>query len=61
MEEIALPPGAAGPRLARAPLIVYYGGNADALTGQAFEPWPAEWALAFVNYRGYGASEGRPA
>jgi len=43
-----------------APLIVYYGGNAEDATGQAFEPWPAEWALALVNYRGYGASEGRP-
>src|SRR4029453_13250224 len=27
---------------------------------QAFEPWPADWALALVNYRGYGAREGRP-
>ena len=43
-----------------APLIVYYGGNAEDATGQAFEPWPAEWALALVNYRGYGASEGWP-
>jgi len=43
-----------------APLIVYYGGNAEDATGQAFEPWPADWALALVNYRGYGASEGRP-
>ena len=44
----------------RAPLIVYYGGNAEDVTGQAFEPWPEDWALALVNYRGYGASEGRP-
>jgi hypothetical protein len=43
-----------------APLIVYYGGNAEDATGQALEPWPADWALALVNYRGYGASEGRP-
>jgi pimeloyl-ACP methyl ester carboxylesterase len=43
-----------------APLIVYYGGNAEDATGQAFEPWPDDWALALVNYRGYGASEGRP-
>jgi pimeloyl-ACP methyl ester carboxylesterase len=43
-----------------APLIVYYGGNAEDVTGQAFEPWPGDWALALVNYRGYGASEGRP-
>jgi pimeloyl-ACP methyl ester carboxylesterase len=43
-----------------APLIVYYGGNAEDATGQAFEPWPGDWALALVNYRGYGRSEGRP-
>lgn len=43
-----------------APLIVYYGGNAEDVTWQAFEPWPEGWALALVNYRGYGASEGRP-
>jgi uncharacterized protein len=43
-----------------APLIVYYGGNAEDVTGQAVEPWPEDWALALVNYRGYGASEGRP-
>ena len=47
-------------RAGRAPLIVYYGGNAEDVTGQAFEPWPEDWALALVNYRGYGASEGRP-
>jgi pimeloyl-ACP methyl ester carboxylesterase len=44
----------------RAPLIVYYGGNAEDATGQAFEPWPGDWALALINYRGYGGSEGRP-
>jgi uncharacterized protein len=43
-----------------APLIVYYGGNAEDVTWQVFEPWPEDWALALVNYRGYGASEGRP-
>jgi uncharacterized protein len=43
-----------------APLIVYYGGNAEDVTGQVFEAWPEDWALALVNYRGYGASEGRP-
>jgi hypothetical protein len=43
-----------------APLIVYYGGNAEDATGQAFEPWPDAWALALVNYRGYGGSDGRP-
>src|SRR5262245_17627712 len=48
--------GGGGP----APLIVYYGGNAEDVTGQAFEPWPSDWALALINYRGYGGSEGRP-
>ena len=43
-----------------APLIIYYGGNAEDVTWQVFEPWPEGWALALVNYRGYGASEGRP-
>jgi fermentation-respiration switch protein FrsA (DUF1100 family) len=43
-----------------ASLIVYYGGNAEDVTGQAFEPWPEDWTLALVNYRGYGASEGHP-
>ena len=42
------------------PLIVYYGGNAEDVTGQAFEPWPDDWALALINYRGFGDSEGRP-
>src|SRR4029453_13815955 len=43
-----------------APLIVYYGGNAEDATGQAFEPWPADWARALVNYPGDGAGEGPP-
>jgi len=48
---------AAGP----APLVVYYGGNAEEVSWQAREPgWPADWSLALVNYRGYGASEGKP-
>ena len=42
-------------------LIVYYGGNAEEVSWQAREPgWPANWSLALVNYRGYGASEGKP-
>jgi pimeloyl-ACP methyl ester carboxylesterase len=44
-----------------APLAVYYGGNAEELSWQAREPvWPADWALALVNYRGYGQSGGKP-
>ena len=42
-------------------LVVYYGGNAEEVSWQAQEPrWPADWSLALVNYRGYGASEGKP-
>jgi pimeloyl-ACP methyl ester carboxylesterase len=44
-----------------APLVVYYGGNAEEVSWQAREPgWPADRALALVNYRGYGGSEGKP-
>jgi pimeloyl-ACP methyl ester carboxylesterase len=43
-----------------APLVVYHGGNAENVAWQALEPWPEEWSLALVNYRGYGASEGKP-
>ncbi len=43
-----------------APLLVYYGGNAENVAWQALEPWPAEWSLALVHYRGYGTSEGKP-
>jgi uncharacterized protein len=44
-----------------APLVVYYGGNAEEVSWQARETgWPADWSLALVNYRGYGASEGKP-
>jgi pimeloyl-ACP methyl ester carboxylesterase len=43
-----------------APLLVYYGGNAEEVSWQAAEPWPADWSLALVNYRGYGRSEGKP-
>ena len=45
----------------RAPLVVYYGGNAEEVSWQGREAgWPADWSLALVNYRGYGASEGKP-
>ena len=42
-------------------LVIYFGGNAEEI-GWLVEdgPWPREWAVALVNYRGYGASEGRP-
>jgi len=45
----------------RAPVLIYYGGNAEEVSGQAqAHGWPADWSLALVNYRGYGASEGKP-
>jgi uncharacterized protein len=45
---------------ARAPLLIFYGGNAEELSWQMTEPWPADWSLALVNYRGYGESDGNP-
>ncbi len=44
----------------RTPLVIYYGGNAEELSWQMTEPWPADWSLALVNYRGYGESDGKP-
>jgi fermentation-respiration switch protein FrsA (DUF1100 family) len=45
----------------RAPLVIYYGGNAEEVSAEANEPgWPSDWSLALVNYRGYGTSEGKP-
>jgi uncharacterized protein len=44
-----------------APLIVYFGGNAEEVTGWA--PGAASYgtrALLLVNYRGYGRSQGTP-
>lgn len=51
---------APGARGERAPLVIYYGGNAEEVSWQASEPWPPDWTLALVNFRGYGASEGKP-
>jgi len=45
---------------AHSPLVIYYGGNAEEVSWQASEPWPDDWSLALVNYRGYGRSEGKP-
>jgi len=44
----------------RAPLLIFYGGNAEEISWRAGEPWPPAWSLALVNYRGYGTSEGKP-
>lgn len=53
---LVLPPGP--PR----PLVAYYGGNAEEVTSMAAtaDTVYGERALLLVNYRGYGASAGRP-
>ena len=50
------------PPLERAPLVIYYGGNAEEVTAYAASADRAYGARAalFVNYRGYGASGGTP-
>ncbi len=46
----------------RAPLVIYFGGNAEEVTEFAADAprTYAERALLLVNYRGYGNSQGRP-
>ncbi len=46
---------------AEVPLIIYYGGNAEEVSGNLLDlkSYP-DSALLFMNYRGYGRSEGRP-
>lgn len=46
----------------RAPLVIYYGGNAEEVTAHAagVSADYGERAVLLVNYRGYGASGGRP-
>lgn len=50
------------PREDRAPLLIYYGGNAEEVTAYAAAVAQdyGERAVLLVNYRGYGASGGRP-
>lgn len=56
-----LPPRAPGPVGVAAPLVLYFGGNAEDVSWTLTDPnWPADWAVAAFNYRGYGASEGSP-
>jgi uncharacterized protein len=44
-----------------APAVVYFGGNAEEVSGTLADPhWPHEWSIVALNYRGYGASEGKP-
>lgn len=46
----------------RPPLVVYFGGNAEEVTGSAAEAAKeyGERAVLLLNYRGYGASGGKP-
>jgi pimeloyl-ACP methyl ester carboxylesterase len=49
------------PSATPAPLVLYFGGNAEEVSWTlADRRWPRGWAIAAVNYRGYGASEGAP-
>lgn len=50
------------PPIARPPLVIYYGGNAEEPTGYAPEAAQTygDRAVLLVNYRGYGASGGKP-
>lgn len=50
------------PPIERAPLVIYFGGNAEEVTGYAHSARETygERAVLLVNYRGYGASAGRP-
>ena len=46
---------------APAPAVIYFGGNAEEVSWTLADPrWPREWTIVAVNYRGYGASEGKP-
>jgi len=46
---------------APAPAVIYFGGNAEEVSWTLSDlHWPREWAIVSVNYRGYGASEGKP-
>ena len=44
-----------------APAVVYFGGNAEEVSGTLADPrWPRDWTIVAINYRGYGTSEGKP-
>ena len=46
---------------APAPVVLYFGGNAEEVSWTlADRRWPADWSIVGINYRGYGASEGKP-
>ncbi|MCM2328468.1 MAG: hypothetical protein NDI88_11305 [Lysobacter sp.] len=56
---LLLPPGAAG---TRQPAVLYFGGNAEEVTAYAAdaERRYGRRAVLLMNYRGYGASGGKP-
>jgi hypothetical protein len=44
-----------------APVVLYFGGNAEEVSGTLVDPrWPRDWTIVAINYRGYGTSEGAP-
>jgi len=44
-----------------APVVIYFGGNAEEVSWTLSDVrWPREWTIVGLNYRGYGASEGKP-
>jgi uncharacterized protein len=44
-----------------APAVIYFGGNAEEVSHTLADPrWPRQWTIVALNYRGYGASEGKP-
>jgi pimeloyl-ACP methyl ester carboxylesterase len=48
--------------LPRAPVLLFFGGNAEEISWTLADPrWPEGFVRVGVNYRGYGESEGRPA
>jgi uncharacterized protein len=43
------------------PAVIYFGGNAEEVSWTLADArWPHEWTIVGINYRGYGASEGKP-
>ena len=45
----------------RAPLLIYFGGNAEEVSGLLERRAElATWSLLLINYRGFGRSEGQP-
>ncbi len=47
--------------ITKPPVLIYFGGNAEDISGQLFEIEHLKgWARVFINYRGYGLSQGNP-